>query len=105
MFRAFQIRLGSGRREKPGAFVAVVLVCLAMLALLTVVQIAHVHAVASNADHCPLCMVMHTAAPVAARAAAIVLVQIAVAAAVLNERSVTRLWHLRLYTRPPPTGW
>lgn len=102
MFSAFQTQFRSDRRSRPGTFLAVALVCLALLALLTVVQIAHVHAVASNADHCPLCMAMHTAAPVAASAAAIILVQFSVAAAVLEEREVARPWHLQLFIRPPP---
>jgi hypothetical protein len=49
---------------------------LILLALLTVVQVAHVHPVDTDADHCPLCILLHTAAPVALTAAIIVLIQI-----------------------------
>jgi len=80
------------------------LVCLALLILLTVVQVAHVHAVASDADHCPLCIVMHSAAPVAAAAAIIILVPFADAAPLLEVRTLTRYWHPTLFIRPPPTG-
>ena len=45
------------------------IVCLLLLALLTVVQVAHVHSVETAADHCPLCIAMHSAAPVAVTAA------------------------------------
>jgi hypothetical protein len=80
------------------------LVCLALLALLAVVQVAHVHAATSDADHCPLCIVMHTAAPIAAAAAVILLVPFADAAPLLEVRPLTRHWHPTLFIRPPPTG-
>jgi hypothetical protein len=37
-------------------------VCFILLALLAVVQVAHLHSNESDADHCPLCVVMHSAA-------------------------------------------
>jgi len=80
------------------------LVCLALLALLTAVQVAHVHAAASDADHCPLCIVMHSAVPVAAAAALIILVPFADAAPLLEVCTLTRHWHPTLFIRPPPTG-
>jgi hypothetical protein len=83
---------------------ALVTVCLALLALLTVVQVAHTHPLSSNADNCPLCIVIHTAAPVAVMAAVIVLVQIERAALVFAPQTVIRHWHPKLFTRPPPTG-
>jgi hypothetical protein len=92
------------RLARPSAYAVVMLVCLALLALLTVVQVAHVHAVGTDADHCPLCVVLHTAAPVAAAAAVIVLVQIEAAAPVIEIRAVTRLFDPQLFTRPPPPG-
>jgi hypothetical protein len=79
-------------------------VCLVLLALLTVAQVAHTHQGNTDADHCPLCIVMHTAAPVVAAPAPIALVQIAGSAPVLEIRSVTRNWHPQLFTRPPPVG-
>jgi hypothetical protein len=82
----------------------VTVVCLILLALLTVVQVAHVHTVETAADHCPLCIVMHAAAPVAVTTAAVVLVQVESAAPVYEARSVTRYWHPQLFTRPPPNG-
>ena len=78
-------------------------VCLVLLALLTVVQVAHMHPIDSDADHCPLCIVMHTAAPVAVTAAAVVLVEIETRAPVFEAHSVTRHWHSKLFTRPPPS--
>ena len=91
------------RRASPRAYAVMVLACLALLALLTVVQVAHVHSVATDADHCPLCIVLHSAAPVAAAAAAIVLVQIESAAPVVEICAVTRIFDAQLFTRPPPS--
>ena len=48
------------RGARPRAYAAVVVLCLALLALLAFVQVAHVHSVDTDADHCPLCMVLHT---------------------------------------------
>jgi len=94
-----------GRRlAKPFALPAITVVCLILLALLTVVQVAHVHAVDTDADHCPLCILLHTAAPVAVAAAVVVLVQIETCAPVFEARPVTRYWHPQLFTRPPPAG-
>lgn len=80
----------------------VVLVCVALLALLTFVQVAHVHSVDTDADHCPLCIALHTAAPVAAAVAVIVLVQLESLSPVLEIRSVRTTWHRQLFIRPPP---
>jgi hypothetical protein len=79
-------------------------VCLVLLALLAVVQVAHVHPLESDADHCPLCIVMHSAAPVAVAAAVVVLVKIGAPAPVFAVRAAVRLWHPKLFTRPPPAG-
>lgn len=78
--------------------------CLALLALLIVAQVAHEHTVTSDADHCPLCIMMHTAVPVAAAAPAVTLVQVAAAAPVIVVRQVSRTWHPQLFIRPPPLG-
>jgi hypothetical protein len=56
----------------------------------------------SDADHCPLCIVMHTAAPILAAAALIALVQVATTSPVLELQAITRNWHPQLFTRPPP---
>lgn len=64
----------------------------------------HTHQDLTDADHCPLCIVMHSAAPVAAAAALILLVQIATAAPILEVARVTRYWQTQLFTRPPPAN-
>lgn len=102
MFADFQTRYRSDRRALPGGYAALLLVCLALLAILTVAQVAHTHANSSDADHCPLCIVMHTAVPIVAAAVIVIGVEIDVAAPVLEVREITRHWHPQLFTRPPP---
>jgi hypothetical protein len=80
------------------------LLCLALLALLAVVQVAHMHPLDTDADHCSLCIAMHSAAPVAVMAAAVVLVRIGTRAPVVEAHAVVRHWHPKLFTRPPPVG-
>jgi len=80
----------------------VVLVCLGLLALLAVVQVAHVHSIGTDADHCPLCVVMHSAAPAVAAAAVIVLVQIDAPTPELEAHAITNLRYRQLFCRPPP---
>jgi hypothetical protein len=80
-------------------------VCLFLLALLTLVQVAHVHPVETAADHCPLCIVMHSAAPVAVAAVIVILVRVGVSTPVLAVReAVLPCWHPPLFIRPPPLG-
>jgi hypothetical protein len=66
--------------------------------------VAHVHPVDTDADHCPLCILLHSAAPVAVAASIIVLMQIETRAPVFEARTITRYWHPQLFTRPPPAG-
>ncbi|MFC5863847.1 hypothetical protein ACFPT7_16180 [Acidicapsa dinghuensis] len=76
--------------------------CLLLLTLLAFVQVAHVHPTAADADHCPICVVMHSAAPVAAVAAAIIVVHASEPLVVQEMASVVRPWHCTLFNRPPP---
>jgi len=94
-----------GRQVKPFALPVVTVVCLILLALLTVVQVAHVHPVDTDADHCPLCIAMHTAAPVAVTAAVVVLVEVERPVPTYKAQTVTRPWYSKLFTRPPPDGF
>ena len=83
---------------------SVALVCLVLLALLAVVQVAHLHSNESDADHCLLCVVMHTAAPVAVAAAVVVLVQVGSSLPQVEPAPVYRRRQSRLFIRPPPAG-
>lgn len=90
-------------RQAPRSFIVATAVCLVLLALLAVVQVAHVHPLESDADHCPLCMAIHSVAPVAVAAAVIILVQVGTPVPVLEPRAIMRHWHPTLFTRPPPS--
>lgn len=83
---------------------AVAVVCLVLLALLAVAQVAHLHANDSDADHCQLCIVMHTLAPVAVAAAVIVMVQLGTSALPAEPITVIRQRYSRLFIRPPPVS-
>ena|SRR5580698_8246906 len=96
-------RLRRVSEHKPWAVRATTLVCVLLLALVTFVQVVHVHPVATDADHCPICVVMHSAAPVAVVAAAIVFVRGTEPGPVPVLHSVVRRWHYTLFNRPPPT--
>jgi hypothetical protein len=102
LLTGFQTLPRGNRRAKLGALPIATLVCLVLLALLAVVQVAHVHPLETDADHCPLCIAMHTAAPVTVAAAVIVLVQVDRPAPIFELHTVTRPWHPTLFTRPPP---
>ena len=88
----------------PRKAAVVTVVCLILLALLAVVQVAHIHPQASDADNCPLCIALHSAAPVAPAVAAIVIVALGTHAPAAKVRvAARRPWHPTLFTRPPPT--
>jgi len=79
--------------------------CLALVVLLAVTQVAHAHASDSDADHCPLCIAMHSVVPLVMALVAILLVRVGTATPVLLEvRRIVRYWHPTLFTRPPPTA-
>ena len=80
-----------------------VLVCLALLALLTFVQVAHVHSVNTDADHCPICVVLHTAAPAAVAAAIILLVEMEAFVPLVAVRPLRSQCQRQLFIRPPPS--
>jgi hypothetical protein len=100
----FQTSLSGKRGAKRSSLPLVTVLCLILLTLLAVVQVVHVHQIDTDADHCPLCIVMHTAAPVSVTAAVVVLVHIERCVPVFKAHTATRYWHIQLFTRPPPDG-
>lgn len=81
------------------------MVCLVLLALLAVAQVTHVHPVVSDADHCQLCIAMHSVVPLAIMVVVVVLIRFGTAAPVLLEMpAIIRHWYPTLFTRPPPVG-
>ena len=88
----------------PGFISAVAVLCLALLAMLAVAQVVHVHPDQSDADHCQLCIVMHTVVPVAAAAAVIVIVQLGTSAPQADPILIAHQRQIRLFIRPPPVS-
>ncbi|HEY9126888.1 MAG TPA: hypothetical protein VIM62_07160 [Acidobacteriaceae bacterium] len=78
------------------------LLCVLLLALLTFVQVAHVHP-ATDGDNCPICVVMHSAAPVAVAAPPVIVTTATAAVLLPATRPAIRLWDYSLFNRPPPT--
>ena len=78
------------------------LICVLLLALLTFVQVTHVHPV-TDGDNCPVCVVMHSAAPVAVAAPAVIVTTATAPVIVPVVRTVTRLWDAPHFNRPPPS--
>jgi hypothetical protein len=100
----FQSQFRRDHRAKSATLPVAAVLCLILLALLAIVQVAHFHSDPTAADHCPLCISMHSAAPIAAAVAALVLIQIGVSKPILETRAVVRHRFSKLYTRPPPAG-
>jgi hypothetical protein len=92
------------RLAQPGTLRVVTILCLVLLALFAIVQVAHVHSDETAADHCPLCISMHSAAPVEAPQVATVLVQVGVFAPFVEIETVVRHHESKLFIRPPPAG-
>lgn len=83
----------------------VTVVCLILLALLAVAQVMHVHASASDADHCTLCVAMHSVVPIVIMSITVVRVRLGIPPpAILEVRFIPRHWHPTLFTRPPPVS-
>ena len=94
----FSLKRHNGRNLLP----LIAGLCLVLLAMLSVAQVAHLHANDTDADHCQLCIAMHTLAPVAVAAAVIVIVQLGTSAPEAEPVTVVRQRYSRLFIRPPP---
>jgi hypothetical protein len=101
---ALQPDFRGNRSRKPRAFGAAALLCLALLVLLVTVQVAHNHLNESDADHCTLCIALHSAAPIAVMAAVVVMVRAGATVQLAEARPLIRHWNPKLFTRPPPAG-
>jgi hypothetical protein len=88
----------------PGIFPAAAMLCLVLLAMLAVAQVTHLHSNDTDADHCQLCIVMHTVVPVAAAAAVIIIVQLGASTPQADPIVVARQRQIRLFIRPPPVS-
>ena len=78
--------------------------CLVLLALLSVAQVAHLHSNPTDADHCQLCIVMHSLVPVIELAIAIVLVELGASAPQVEPTLTACQFLSPVYIRPPPAS-
>jgi hypothetical protein len=90
------------KRGGTGFLPVVATVCLLLLALLAVAQATHLHSNPTDADHCQLCIVMHTIAPTATAAPVVVFVRLGTSAPEAKPHVVARQPQFRLFIRPPP---
>lgn len=88
----------------PRALGVAALICLVLVVLLTTIQVTHIHPLNSDTNHCPLCIVMHTAAPAAPATAAVVLVALGMLAPGPRGRLIALRQHPTFFIRPPPFG-
>jgi hypothetical protein len=98
------IHIGERSTTRQRFRVAVALLCLIALSILVFAQATHLHPNQSDADHCQLCIAMHTLVPVALLAAAIVMVQLGASAPQADPIVVTSQRQFRLIIRPPPAS-
>ena len=89
----------------PRAGMVLVILCLALLALLSVIQVAHIHQFGTDADHCPICIVVHSIAPPSVAAVAIILVQLGFSSPAVGAVRVARRPIFSHFTRPPPVSF
>ena len=101
---AFRAHLRAQRSSRQKFTLVVAGVCLVLLALLAVGQAVHFHSNQTDADHCQLCIVMHSAAPAAVGAAVVVMGQLRVSAPQADPIVVARQRYSRLFIRPPPVS-
>jgi len=92
------------RRGRPAFVPVVACLCLVLLATLAFAQVAHLHSSATDADHCQLCIVMHTVAPAAELSAAVVLVELGTSSSQAEPVVAARQRVLSLFIRPPPVS-
>lgn len=92
------------RGSRTGFLPAVAVLCLILLATLAVAQVTHLHSNETDADHCQLCIAMHTVAPVATAAAIILIVQLGASTPQADPVLIARRPQIRLFIRPPPTS-
>jgi hypothetical protein len=95
---------GEKTRTRSTSWPVLAVVCIVLLALLAVVQVPHLHANQTDADQCPLCIVLHSTVPAAIAAPIIVLVPVGAPTPQVEPTPVVVERQSGLFIRPPPLG-
>lgn len=93
-----------GNRARSGFLPFIAAVCLILLAILSIAQVAHLHPNQTDADHCQLCIVMHTVAPSATAVVAVIFVRLGASVFPAEPLLIIRQPQFRLFSRPPPVS-
>jgi len=111
---------GAGEQTHPLWLRVLTLACLLLVVGASSVQAIHIHGqwLPQNAihagslpngpqgtggeEHCPLCMAMHSALPVAAHVDVVLLTLVECKAVQALDHSPQTLWHFAMFSRPPP---
>jgi hypothetical protein len=102
--KALQAKQNGSGRSRYHSWAVTALVCVVLVAFLAVMQVPHLHATQNDADHCPLCVVMHSTAPAPVAVAAVVLVAVGAPAPQAEPNVVHPERQSRIVIRPPPAG-
>lgn len=100
-FRSSQFAATHTRSSQAARLAACV--CMLLLGLLLFVQSVHVHPAGSNPDQCPICVAMHSAAPVRTHAAVRMVRWHRDLVVSPRQSAPATALHCTLYKRPPPT--
>ena len=90
--------------QKPSAF-GVAALCLLLLFLLLAAQLVHLHPTSTDADRCPVCVMLHSAVPVLGSAITMLLFALGASTPLRESAVLVRRPHARLFCRPPPSSF
>ncbi len=97
---------GELRMKRAGLWAArtTSIVCLLLLTWMAFIQVTHVHPVASDTGHCPICVAMHSALPVALHVTPEPMAQLQRLDSADVDAGRVFQWSLEMASRPPPVG-
>jgi len=100
--RSIERKFGNLTR-KPSAF-GLVALCLLLLFLLLAAQLVHLHPTSTDADRCPVCVMLHSAVPVLGSAITMLLFALGASTPLRESAVLVRRPNARLFCRPPPAS-
>ena len=108
------LQRGQSDRQRPMWLRLIAIVCVLVVCVMSTAQVCHTHAEFSllkqNSrnngpapdDHCPLCVAMHSALPVALHVAPEPMLQIQALDSVATDAERIFRWRFEMASRPPP---